>query len=89
MQIFSRPSDEYGFFRILLALLLGCFLATNAQGASDAEDLDQEQMLKELKDAFRLYDREGNGYIVNSSLRDALNDLDGGMGFNVLIEETN
>jgi calmodulin len=28
------------------------------------EEEDQEAMQEELKEAFRLYDREGNGYIT-------------------------
>jgi len=37
---------------------------------------DDEAMLQELKEAFRLYDREGNGYIPTSSLREILGALD-------------
>lgn len=33
-------------------------------------------MQKELKEAFRLYDKEGNGYIPTSSLREILAALD-------------
>lgn len=33
-------------------------------------------MQKELKEAFRLYDKEGNGYIKTSALREILRELD-------------
>lgn len=32
--------------------------------------------LRELKEAFRLYDREGNGYITTSTLKEILGALD-------------
>ncbi|KAH9637963.1 hypothetical protein HF086_010131 [Spodoptera exigua] len=37
---------------------------------------DDEKLQKELKEAFRLYDKEGNGYIPTSSLREILAALD-------------
>lgn len=37
---------------------------------------DEEAMLKELKEAFRLYDKEGNGYITTSVLREILREID-------------
>ncbi|XP_076253624.1 troponin C-like isoform X4 [Rhynchophorus ferrugineus] len=37
---------------------------------------DDEAMQKELKEAFRLYDKEGNGYIPTSCLREILRELD-------------
>ncbi|CAH1717540.1 unnamed protein product [Chironomus riparius] len=37
---------------------------------------DDEALQKELKEAFRLYDKEGNGYIPISSLREILAALD-------------
>jgi len=37
---------------------------------------DSEAMQKELHDAFRLYDKEGNGYINVSDLREILRALD-------------
>lgn len=40
----------------------------------DAEDA--EAMQQELKEAFRLYDREGNGYITTSTLKEILAALD-------------
>ncbi|XP_066140687.1 troponin C-like [Euwallacea fornicatus] len=40
------------------------------------ESEDEEALQKELKEAFRLYDKEGNGYIPTSSLREILAALD-------------
>ncbi|XP_060523402.1 troponin C-like [Cylas formicarius] len=40
------------------------------------ENEDEEALQKELKEAFRLYDKEGNGYIPTSSLREILAALD-------------
>ncbi|GBP55687.1 Troponin C, isoform 3 [Eumeta japonica] len=37
---------------------------------------DAEAMQKELREAFRLYDKEGNGYIPTTSLREILRELD-------------
>jgi len=37
---------------------------------------DAEAMAKELKEAFRLYDKEGNGYIPTSALKEILRELD-------------
>lgn len=37
---------------------------------------DSEAMAKELKEAFRLYDKEGNGYIPTSCLKEILRELD-------------
>nr|AYA58204.1 troponin C [Teleogryllus emma] len=37
---------------------------------------DSEALEKELKEAFRLYDKEGNGYITTSVLREILKELD-------------
>merc|ERR1712156_919378 len=39
------------------------------------EDPDMETMKRELKDAFRLYDREGNGYITTETLRGLISEL--------------
>merc|ERR1711988_253840 len=36
------------------------------------EDPDMETMKRELKDAFRIYDKEGNGYITTETLRSSL-----------------
>ncbi|KAJ8916845.1 hypothetical protein NQ315_005852 [Exocentrus adspersus] len=40
------------------------------------EDLDDESTTQELKEAFRLYDREGNGYITTGTLKEILAALD-------------
>ncbi|XP_037731313.1 troponin C isoform X1 [Drosophila subpulchrella] len=37
---------------------------------------DAEAMMAELKEAFRLYDKEGNGYITTGVLREILRELD-------------
>lgn len=37
---------------------------------------DAEAMQQELKEAFRLYDKEGNGYITTGVLREILKELD-------------
>ncbi|XP_037782580.1 troponin C, isotype gamma-like [Penaeus monodon] len=37
---------------------------------------DEEALKKELKEAFRFYDKECNGYIDNSKLREILQELD-------------
>ncbi|CAH1116206.1 unnamed protein product [Phaedon cochleariae] len=40
------------------------------------EDQDDDQTQQELKEAFRLYDREGNGYITTGTLKEILAALD-------------
>ncbi|KAK9889612.1 hypothetical protein WA026_006986 [Henosepilachna vigintioctopunctata] len=37
---------------------------------------DAEAMQQELKEAFRLYDKEGNGYITTKTLKEILKELD-------------
>merc|ERR1712066_83007 len=37
---------------------------------------DEADIQKELKEAFRLYDKEGNGYITTSILREILREID-------------
>merc|ERR1711936_1548755 len=39
------------------------------------EDPDMETMKRELKDAFRIYDKEGQGYITNETLRSLIGEL--------------
>merc|ERR1712183_1150322 len=39
------------------------------------EDPDMETMKRELKDAFRLYDREGQGFITTETLRGLITEL--------------
>merc|ERR1739838_571081 len=40
-----------------------------------AEDPDMETMKRELKDAFRIYDKEGNGFITTETLRGLISEL--------------
>merc|ERR1711934_9371 len=40
---------------------------------------DVEQMREELKEAFRIYDREGNGYITTDVLKEILKEIDPGL----------
>ncbi|KAJ8966675.1 hypothetical protein NQ314_003375 [Rhamnusium bicolor] len=40
------------------------------------EDPDDESTQQELKEAFRLYDKEGNGYITTGTLKEILRALD-------------
>merc|ERR1711970_959482 len=37
---------------------------------------DEEQMKEELKEAFRLYDKEGQGFITNEVLKEILREID-------------
>merc|ERR1711987_2706 len=39
------------------------------------EDPDIDTMKRELKDAFRIYDKEGNGYITTETLRGLISEL--------------
>merc|ERR1711936_968478 len=54
--------DEFGEFCQLCATFL-------------VEDPPLEEMKKELKDAFKLYDREGQGFITNDTLREIITEL--------------
>ncbi|GLH11109.1 Troponin C [Gryllus bimaculatus] len=40
------------------------------------DEEDAEAMQQELREAFRLYDKEGNGYITTTVLREILKELD-------------
>lgn len=40
------------------------------------DDTDTEAVQAELREAFRLYDKEGNGYITTEVFRDILHELD-------------
>jgi len=40
------------------------------------EEPDEETMKAELKDAFRMYDKEGNGYITTGQIREILMEVD-------------
>nr|XP_029734671.1 troponin C-like isoform X1 [Aedes albopictus]XP_029734674.1 troponin C-like isoform X1 [Aedes albopictus] len=51
---------------------------------------DAEAMQQELKEAFRLYDKEGNGYITTQVLREILKELDDNLtndDLDMMIEE--
>jgi len=37
---------------------------------------DEESLKEELKEAFRIYDKEGNGYITTDTLKEILRELD-------------
>merc|ERR1711909_169439 len=54
------------------------------------EDPDMETMKKELKDAFRVYDKEGQGFITTETLRGLIGELDedgsGSMDFDEFCE---
>ncbi|EFX70898.1 troponin C [Daphnia pulex] len=52
------------------------FEAFYSIAANFLEDEDDEAMQNELKEAFRLYDKEGNGYITTAVLREILGALD-------------
>ncbi|XP_060833944.1 troponin C-like [Rhopalosiphum padi] len=43
------------------------------------EEEDSEAIKTELREAFRLYDKEGNGYITTEVLREILSELDNNM----------
>lgn len=54
------------------------------------EDTDTEAMQEELREAFRLYDKEGNGYITTDVFRDILHELDDALSpeeLDMIIEE--
>jgi hypothetical protein len=44
--------------------------------AEDEEEDDDDILQRELKEAFKLYDKEGNGFIPTSSLKEILATLD-------------
>merc|ERR1740129_981814 len=41
-----------------------------------ASEVDEEQMKEELKEAFRIYDKEGQGFITNEVLKEILREID-------------
>ncbi|XP_057321427.1 troponin C, isoallergen Bla g 6.0201-like [Microplitis mediator] len=54
------------------------------------EDVDVEALKSELKEAFRLYDREGNGYITTECFREILSEIDENLNddeLDMMIEE--
>merc|ERR1711951_73722 len=46
-----------------------------ASGKFTIED-DEEQMKEELKEAFRIYDKEGQGFITTDVLKEILREID-------------
>jgi len=51
---------------------------------------DEEQMKEELKEAFRIYDKEGQGFITNATLKDILREIDSTLSedeLNHIVEE--
>ncbi|XP_011156648.1 troponin C, isoallergen Bla g 6.0101-like [Solenopsis invicta] len=54
------------------------------------EEVDTEAIQQELREAFRLYDKEGNGYITTDVFRDILHELDDALSpeeLDMIIEE--
>lgn len=54
------------------------------------EEIDTEAIQQELREAFRLYDKEGNGYITTDVFRDILHELDDALSpeeLDMIIEE--
>lgn len=54
------------------------------------EETDTEAVQHELREAFRLYDKEGNGYITTDVFRDILHELDDALSpeeLDMIIEE--
>lgn len=68
LEVLLKQEDEDGSGKVNFDSF--CRVATHFQ------EEDDEALQKELKEAFRLYDKEGNGYIPTSSLREILAALD-------------
>nr|2JNF_A Chain A, Troponin C [Lethocerus indicus]CAD55595.1 troponin C [Lethocerus indicus] len=60
---FGNGDIDFDSFKIIGARFLG-------------EEVNPEQMQQELREAFRLYDKEGNGYISTDVMREILAELD-------------
>ncbi|XP_046680526.1 troponin C, isoallergen Bla g 6.0201-like [Homalodisca vitripennis] len=52
-----------------------CILASKFL-SEEEEDTNQEMLTSELKEAFRFYDKEGNGYITTDDFVELLRELD-------------
>jgi len=52
------------------------FLILAKKFMTEDEEEDSGELEKELKEAFRLYDKEGNGYITTAILKSILSELD-------------
>merc|ERR1712212_115848 len=75
MDGYSAEVDEEGSGKFTFMM----FCAVSAKFM--IED-DEEQMKEELKEAFRIYDKEGQGFITNEVLKEILREID-----NTLTEE--
>lgn len=93
----SLECDSWNHWHFLVHLteMLFVILSITATGQVDfegftniaghfLEEEDTEAMQQELKEAFRLYDREGNGYITTSTLKEILGALDDKLSSNDL-----
>merc|ERR1719365_320467 len=69
MESYAGEIDEAGAGKFTLAMF--CQIAARFM----IED-DEEQMKEELKEAFRIYDRECQGFITNDVLKDILREID-------------
>lgn len=56
--------------------MIDLFYARKAPVTNRAHFLFKLSVVKELKEAFRLYDKEGNGFIPTSCLKEILKELD-------------
>ena len=63
----------FNSFVFIISFLLGEFCQLCATFL--VEDPDIETMKKELKDAFRIYDKEGQGFITTETLRGLIGEL--------------
>lgn len=81
--------DTHSFDHQFTSNLFNLFLNDQQPGSGEVEfdefltltakflvEEDTEAMQEELREAFRMYDKEGNGYIPTSALREILRALD-------------
>merc|ERR1711963_721343 len=59
----------------LQAMKFSFYMLCQVAGKFMIED-DEEQMKEELKEAFRIYDKEGQGFITNDVLKEILREID-------------
>merc|ERR1712168_1385093 len=69
MESYAGEIDEAGAGKFTLAMF--CQIAARFM----IED-DEEQMKEELKEAFRIYDRDGQGFITTDVLKEILREID-------------